>query len=405
MFRKMFQTPGSIVVYVSINRDVAKRNIWQRLQVMNERYALGLLANHSDLTMRDPATGSVLWVLGLATQAEISKLRGNRYDLVVVDENQDILIDFESFIKSVIIPALGDRRGQLVLAGTPDPWRRNKYWYCAVTSKEKAWARFVRHSWLLTDNVFFADPANYLREVLEEEGYTEDDPRYQAEYLGLWAVSTSNLVVDSYSDDRNAFEGSVFDVMAKHPGYHYLLSVKYRFKALSAFVVACYSVTRRHVIFVHSHSEVLMVDEAADYCEDLMDQFPIGMVVVDEEGIGRKFAEEMTQRYEKLSIIPAEKRDERMRYSFVNADLRTGRLQVVVEENARLIDQWRSVLWDADRQKIAAGQESDILAPAGYAHMACRSFFEEPPKKAVDPGEAMENALVEKMRGERMTFP
>ena len=404
MLRKMKRVPGSIVVYISITRENAKRNIWQRLQVMNDRYGLGLLFNHSDLTARDPSNGSVIWVTGLATQAELAKLRGNRYDLVVCDEVQDILIDFENFIQSVIVPALGDRRGQLLLAGTPDPWRRNQFWFNAVTSQDPRWRRWTRHSWLLTDNIFFKDPASYLKEVLEEEGYTEDDPRYQAEYLGLWAVSTSNLIVDSYLPRRNDFPGTIWDLFTACPGYHYLLSVKFRFKRPSAFVVACYSSTKRHAIFTESSCGLMDVNGAIAEAARLMQTFPIGEILVDEDEIGKSFSAELNARYS-LPITPVEKRDQRMRHAFINADLRTGRLQVVAEGNKALIGQWSSVLWDKDRQKPAEGQACDIFDPAGYAHMACRSFFEVETPAKPDWGEQHEQEMMARMSGERTEEP
>ena len=404
MLRKMKLVPGSIVPYISITRENAKRNIWQRLQVMNSRYDLGLIFNHSDLTARDPSNGSVIWVTGLATQAELAKLRGNRYDLVVVDECQDILIDFENFIQSVIVPALGDRRGQLVLAGTPDPWRRNKFWFAAVTSEDPRWRRWTRHSWLLTDNIFFKDPAAYLREVLEEEGYTVDDPRYQAEYLGLWAVSTSNLIVDSYKPSRNDFHGSEWDLFTACPGYHYLLSVKFRFKRPSAFVVACYSSTKRHAIFAESSSGLMDVSQAITVSTALMQKFPIEQILVDEDEIGKDFSEELNARYP-LPIEPVQKRDPRMRHSFLNADLRTGRLQVIPDLNKALIGQWANVMWDKDRQKPAEGQECDIFDPAGYAHMACRSFFEAEAVTEEDWGMRHEREVMARMGGERMEEP
>ncbi len=398
MFRVMKRKPGSISVYVSMTRENAKRNVWSRLQIMAARYKLEVLFNHSDLTIRDPVNNSMIWITGLATAAEIAKLRGNKYDLVVVDESQDILIDFEDFIMSVLIPALGDRRGQLVLAGTPDPWRRNKYWHDVRNSKDGKWKRWVHFGWLLTDNVYFQDPAGYLAQVLEEEGYAADDPRYRAEYLGEDAISTSNLAVDSYSQDRNAYPGSVFDVFSNCHGYHYLMAANPRFKANSAFVVACYSSRRRHVIFLESLSGLVGVSELADATKQLMDKYPIEIVTCIETDMGRDFAAELLARYQ-LPITPFEKRDERMRLAFLNSDLRTGRLQVVADENAKLIDQWANVLWDKDRQKILSGQDCDLFNAAGYAHMACRSFFEEEPVVHVDEGDAYWLKQAEQMRG------
>lgn len=387
MYRKMKRVPGSISVYVSMTRENAKRNIWTRLQVMAARYGLEVVPHHTDLTIRDPLTNSMIWVTGLATAKELAKLRGNKYDLVVIDEIQDILIDIEDFIMSVIVPALGDRRGQLVCAGTPDPWRRNRYWHDMRNSKDPKWRRWIHHTWLLTDNTFFLDPAGYLKQVLEEEGYTEDDPRYRAEYLGEDAISTSNLVIDSFNYDRNCLDGSEWDLFERLPGYHYLLSIHPRFKRSTAFVVACYSSSKRHAVFAESFFIPGMDPEAAfTAAELLLQKYPLTAIVVNEEGLGKKVADELNQRYS-LPILPAETRDEKMQFAFMNSDLRTGRLQVVPLMNEKLIEQWGNVLWDADRERIAEGQECDLYGAMGYAHMACRSFFDAQKPQRDDDGE------------------
>lgn len=405
MFRKMKLMPGSITPYISVTRENAKRIVWLRLQVMAARYGLPVVFNHTDLTVRDTTNNSQIWVTGLATQKELAKIRGNKYGLAVLDECQSILIDMEQFIKSDLVPALGDLRGQLVCAGTPDPWRRNKFWYEVRNSGKPQYKRWVHHSWQLTDNTFFLDPVGYLREILEEEGYAEDDPQYRAEYLGEDAISTSNLVIDSFNYDRNCLDGSEWDLFERLPGYHYLLSIHPRFKRSTAFVVACYSSSKRHAVFAESFFIPGMDPEAAfTAAELLLQKYPLTAIVVNEEGLGKKVADELNQRYS-LPILPAETRDEKMQFAFMNSDLRTGRLQVVPLMNEKLIEQWENVLWDADRERIAEGQECDLYGAMGYAHMACRSFFEAQKPQRDDDGEEYWKRQIERARGDASDEP
>lgn len=401
LLRMMKRKPGSLSVYVSMTRENAKRNIWSRLQVMNSRYSLGLRFNHADLIAKDPQTGSELWITGLATGKELAKLRGNRYDIVVVDEAQDILIDLEDFVLSVIVPALGDRRGQLVMAGTPDPWRRQQFWYHAATSQAPAWRRWVRFSWLLTDNTYFQDPVGYLKEILEVEGYTEDDPRFQAEYLGLWTNSKSNLVIDGYEPSRNNFLGGT----AALAGYEYLLGLDPGFKDATAFVVAAYSTRKRHIVFPESFARPNMIISAiAEEIRGLMGHYPISNVVCDEDGMGRTVALELVQRFG-LPITAAEKKDKRMRMAFLNSDLRTARLQVIPEKNLPLISQWNNVMWDAKHQREQEGQVCDLFDASGYAHMACRSFWEEEEIAPVEEGDRYWSQQLERARHEGEDIP
>lgn len=366
-------------VYASMTREVAKKNVWDRLLHLNERYQLGLVVNHSDLTLKCPRTESEYWITGLATKKEIGKLRGNKYDSFDLDETQDILIDLEDLLFSVVYPALGDERGQLCMAGTPDPFRRQPIWYLAVNSDLPRWRRWRRMGWKLTDNRFFRDPETYLLEVRESEGYSEDDPRYQAEYLGLWTTSKTNLCIDGYDHERNGLGGGPLDFLKASPEYQYLLGLDPAYKDSTAFVVAAYSPIKRHIVFPESWAKKnMIVSDMAAEIQGLMLRWPISQIACDEAKMGKTVAMELTQRYN-LPVVAADKKDKRMRLAFMNSDLRTGRLQVIRSGNSDLIEQWQSVLWDRDHQREAEGQVCDLFDAAGYAHMACRSFWDEEP--------------------------
>jgi hypothetical protein len=100
--------------------------------------------------------------------------------------------------------------------------------------------------------------------------------------------------------------------------------------------------------------------------------------------------------------IPAEKRDKRMRLAFMNSDLRTGRYQVIPNRNLALVNQWNSVMWDKKHEREQEGQVCDLFDASGYAHMACRSFFEEDPAgPAVNEGDSYWAERIERARAER----
>lgn len=399
---------GTRSVYISMTRDNAKRNVWSRLQVMNNRYEIGMKPNHSDLILTDPATTSDVWVTGLANQKEIAKLRGGEYDYVHVDEAQDIVLNtgargdgFEDFIMSVILPALGDRRGQLSVSGTPDPFRRNPWWFNARNSDHKRWDHWKKFGWSLFDNVFFPEPQKYLAEIRENEGYHEDDPRYQAEYLGLWPQVSSHLCIDGYEPGRSDFVGDPDSLTAAN-GYEFLMGLDPGYKDATAYVVAAYSTVKRHIVFVESEAtQNTIVADMARTVEKFMKKYPIHSVVVDEQGMGKTVALELVERFG-LPVQPAEKKDKRMRLAFLNSDLRTGRAQVVARRNIGLTGQWQTVMWDRDHEREMEGQTCDLFDAAGYAHIACRSFLEaESPRVPADEGEQYWEEQIERARAKR----
>ena len=78
--------PGSISVFICETREVARRIIWSDLQKLDAEYRLGMRFNGSTLEVTTPH-GSQIWLTGAKDEGEISKLRGQKYARVILDES------------------------------------------------------------------------------------------------------------------------------------------------------------------------------------------------------------------------------------------------------------------------------------------------------------------------------
>lgn len=148
------------------------------------------------------SNGSRILLRGNSTTDEREKLRGERYDLCIVDEAQSQKA-LPYLVDDILTPATVDRRGRIVLSGT-GPRVRGTYW-------ERLWAEDKtadRHHWDLRQNPHIPDGAAEFARILAAKNLTEDSPLFVREYLGLIAYDDDALVFRL--GDQNYFEMQEF---------------------------------------------------------------------------------------------------------------------------------------------------------------------------------------------------
>lgn len=361
----MLLKPDSKCAFVTQTTGISKELVWLPLQAMNEKYSLGMHFNHSELTATLP-NGSRLRLSGLATAGEIGKLRGKGYTLIVVDETQDIAIDMEEFIQSVCLPALLDKRGQLVLCGTADPFRRNKFWYESCAGDDTRWKRF---KWNIVDNPHLIDPQGYLDKMLTTGGFTANDPRFRAEFYGDWTLATSSLLICDYTPENHW--------KLSPTGARYICGLDLGLVDATAWVVFQYDPSSRQLFIIDTLSKSgLSEDEVGATCIDFTRKYPGIVFVADMGALGKMIAQSLSARYG-LKVVPAQKYDKALNISFLNSDFRTKRLWLS-GKHKELTNQFQSVTWDEKHQREAEGQACDLLDACLYGYGQCRNFRDQP---------------------------
>jgi len=213
---------ASTNLYLTLSRVSGKRIVWRQLLALNRDYELGGEVNRAELTITFP-NGSVILVAGAKDEAEIEKLRGPKYFTVVLDEAQSFKEYIQQLIDDVIVPALMDTKGYLVMIGTPGPVRQG-YFYEAVRHASAELRQRMNvaandnaepeegaealswsvHHWTVADNPFIDDVEDELAAIRRRKAWTTDNPTYQREYLGRW-VTEHDALVYKYDQERNGY--------------------------------------------------------------------------------------------------------------------------------------------------------------------------------------------------------
>src|SRR6478752_1408654 len=143
-----------------------------------------------------------IWLAGCKDQSEVGKFRGagNGYKRVAIDEAQEYGAFLRDLITGAIEPALVDKKGQLLLAGTPGPIPAGIFYEVSTGDGGPQWPT---HHWTIFDNPHIRDAEEEIRLFCATYGLDKDSATYRREYLGQW-VRDEGALVYPYSANVNA---------------------------------------------------------------------------------------------------------------------------------------------------------------------------------------------------------
>lgn len=230
---KLVSIPRARIIYAATSRPEAERLNWEPLkQVVDE---LGLRDefsfNEGKLRCTCKRTGATYQLVGIDDKKEVNKYRGQPFDEVQVDEaaSHDITL-LEMFLDRAVGPRLGERRGCIVLAGTPGHVLRGRFYEVTRKGSElhrpygqrndaefAGWIGWSSHAWSMldvlalphADRLYPALVLNWEAALIEKQrqGWSDNNPIWMREYLGLWASdhTTSMYTYQAHNEDGTPF--------------------------------------------------------------------------------------------------------------------------------------------------------------------------------------------------------
>jgi hypothetical protein len=215
--RKMTTRRRARCGYVATSRPEAERLNWEPLKELIDQ--LGEMDNfefaEQKMRLTCKRTGGTYQFFGADDKREVEKQRGQPYDEFQVDEaaSHDPTL-LEWLLDRAVGPRLGERKGAVVLAGSPGHVLRGRFYdatrpgggmhrpYALRNAKEyKGWVGYSSHWWNLPKVLELAGAAKkYVALALlwaaaleekQRQGWADDNPIWMREYLGLWAADNT----------------------------------------------------------------------------------------------------------------------------------------------------------------------------------------------------------------------
>jgi hypothetical protein len=154
-------------------------------------------ANETELVVRF-RNGSIIKLFGADDERQVNKLRGRKWHRVLWDEAQKAR-HLQQGIQQVLGASMADFEGQIWITGTPSMDTSGYFFEVTRDDGQPAAPGWAVHRWSVVDNPFFgATPdARWARTAgaaLVDNGWTEEDPDFRREWLGLWVTTDANFV-------------------------------------------------------------------------------------------------------------------------------------------------------------------------------------------------------------------
>lgn len=339
--------PRRLVAYITDTRGHAMDLIWQPLKDEADRQGLRYTANETRLQLT-LANGSKVMLAGAEKEKDIGKLRGFAYDLVCIDEAQNIAGHMMRLIDDVLEMALLDRDGRLVLTGTPNASCAGEFHDICTRAKD-AEGKALRpgwsvHHWTLLDNPHLPHAAEYLERLRADKGWGEDHPTYRREALGEW-VRDDTALVYRYRRELNWIDAAPDGVT-----WTYLLGADLGFDDATGFVVWGWSPEIPELVALHAEKhQGWNTTQIGRRAQELVGEWGgFAAQVMDTGGLGKMVAEEINQRYAGCQFIPAVKVEKWAHIELLNGDLESGRVKVAPGAKA-LAEEWELLLKDTSK--------------------------------------------------------
>lgn len=398
LLEKCLDRPKSVAVYFATTLASARKLVWDTPDGLPGLISdLGLSAicevNETDHRVTFD-NGSVLWVSGAETLADARRWKGLRYDLAVIDEAQDWpeeILDY--MINQALSPALMDRRGEMLVTGTPGPYLGGLF-YEIATGIRPGWGR---HGWTCLENPHIPDAGAYIAAEVASRGLSMDDPVVMREFRGLW-VRDSTTLLFQYQPGRNDYAA-----LPQATAWRYVLGMDLGLRDLTTYVVMGFRPYDPTVYVIEVHGEratdkTAPVSRMSDVVRGYQRKYGQGLrMVMDAGALGLGWKLELQNRLG-LTIDAAKKTDKPGAIRLLNDQLRLGLVKAAPSCGA-LTEQWLKIQIDPRTQIEKPAQPCDYADAALYAWRECYAYLAAPAPD--DSAEGMQRAMVQRVLQQR----
>ena len=373
----------SLSAYIGLTRSSAKRLMWAEMKRANVKYHIGMRFNNSELVATLPNNSQIV-LTGANDEADIDKLRGSAYRLVILDEAASFGAHMEGLVQEVLEPALVDHNGTIAMIGTPNAACSGMFFHATTNPK----FGYSNHSWTIMDNPHIPHAQEWLGKRMKQKGWDEHHPVYLREWRGQWIRSEDSLVY-KYSEEKNFYK----EVPHYEYDFDYILGVDLGYEDATAFIIGAYCSELPYFYVVDTFKQSKMLpSDIAQKIHDYNQTYNFTSIVADTGGLGKSIVEEFRQRWA-LPIRAAEKRNKAAYIELMNSDLANGHIQV--DGTSDLVDEWRLLQWDEDRKKEDGRFDNHLSDACLYAWRESKHFTHEEEILPPRPGTSEYNRQLE----------
>ena len=397
MVDKAINTPKAKLAYLTLTYNSAESIIWTKIiETICVKY--NIKAHLNSKHEIEFENGSIIYLVGLdATPKQMGRLRGNAYELVIIDECQDFTQDLEKIVKDVLKMSLAQTRATLCMIGTPGnqmgEGETAHYWWKInrPNTEETEWKPFF-FDWKKNTSV---DPISGMRvcdainEEIEDEKRRNpkvvETPSFKREVMGEWFIEDNVRVYKS--THSNYVDELPYNFLT---GATYLLSMDLGYHDATAYVVSAYNKRYNDKLYILESDKFteLTITAAANKIKEYQNKYQFRSIYVDAANL--QAVEEMRQIHN-LPLQAAEKQGKEAHIALLNSDFITENI-FILKKNNQLIAELNHLIWDVKalakgKHKEDGSKENHLTDALLYAHHGSRHYWYKAKVAAIEPEE------------------
>ena len=407
-----------MVAIINVSLKVGKRNYWVNvLPALVSKFGIPAKLYQNDMYIK-LSNGSLVYILGADKRDAIEDIRGAQFDLVIIDEAKSYpALLLRELISEVVQPTLRDRKGTLLMIGTPGSLFQGPFFEATypghetvtgsgknqkkrLTSRnfsepEPFWQKnssaklrplWSRHSWLITDNVALPHLWQEALDEKEDNGWADDEPIWLRESLAQWVIGADEFVY-AYANLAGSdpelvhwtpdYErGNKFGLYPADDQWRYLLGLDVGYEDAFAMVVGAYNKHDGVLYHLWDHHEAHLDPIAqAQAVESAIRKFGRFDAIVADPGGGGKGLIEMMKARMAIPARVADKTQKPAYREFLNADFRAGKIKLLPKSD--LATQLSTLQFDmsSGRTKEELARREKLIENQTQANDLCDAFL------------------------------
>jgi hypothetical protein len=360
--------PGSKVLYLALTLDSAKGILWDCIE--KELTDKGVAFHGYEREGRfELDNGSLIRFFGVdSNYKEMKKILGQAYDLVGIDECGSMTIDMEELVLQMILAALSDREGRLVLLGTAENIP-NTFFQKVMDYVEKSlpWHKW---KWTTEQNPYMARQfAADKALILQNNPLAVNASWFKTHWMNEWCADDDLLII-KFSPDINEI-----DALPNFNDWIFGLGVDLGFNDASSFTVKAMSSKSPYLYTVQSFKHTGMdLTDVANTIKKLNQEYNLSFCEVD--GANKQGIEEMQRRHDVgITLTAAEKTDKATFLRLMADDYKQGKIKAVKGKCDQLIKEQSQLMWIKDDNKEDPRCENHCNDSALYIWRKMRNYF------------------------------
>jgi hypothetical protein len=378
--------PGSKVLYQALTLDSAKGILWDAVSNDLDKHKIAYKPYERE-GIFDLKNGALIRFFGVdSNYREMKKVLGQAYDLVGIDECGSMTIDMEALVLQMILAALSDREGRLVLLGTAEHIP-NTFFQKVMEGGERSlpWKLW---KWDTSQNPYMARQfAQDKAMILENNPLAIEAAWFKTHWLNQWCADDELLIIN-HNPEINEVEKLPEDE------FIYGLGVDLGFNDASSFTVAAIGKKDPYLYIAESFKlPGLDLTDVSNTIKRLNQTYSFTFCEVD--GANKQGVQEMQRRHDLgLTLNAAEKTDKATFLRLMNDDYKQGKIKAVKNKCVQLITEQSQLMWIKDTDKEDPRCENHCNDGALYIWRKMRNYFKPEVTKWMSKDEEMRQSFL-----------